>query len=113
MSYTSDQEIEGSPTPPPEPEEVTVSEAIEDAPGPELRKLVKRLWDRFTNTRSTIDDALRRPIDKSSGMMRKAFEYCRNCHEYYDVDLNALGVCRYHSGEGSDVCSQTRLQANM
>lgn len=63
MSHTSDQEIEGSPTPP--PEEVTVSEAIEDAPGPELRKLVKRLWDRFTNTRSTIDDALRRPIDKS------------------------------------------------
>ncbi|KAL1581746.1 hypothetical protein WHR41_09447 [Cladosporium halotolerans] len=41
VSHSSDQEIEGSPTPP--PEEVTVSEAIEDAPGPELRKLVKRL----------------------------------------------------------------------
>lgn len=109
MSYTSDQETEGSPTPP--PEQVTVFGAIEDAPGPGLRKLVKNLWDHFADTRPTIDDNLRRPVDKSPGMMRKALEYCRNCHEYYVVDLNAKGVCRYHSGEGPDVHSQTRLRA--
>ena len=103
----SDRETVGSPSPP--PQSASITEAINDAPAPELRKLVQRLWDHMSATRPLIDLTLMRPLGDTGDLKRKAFEECRNCQEYYDVDLNEMGACRYHECESqvifTNMCS--------
>jgi hypothetical protein len=102
---SSARETSGSPTPP--PQNTTIFDAINTSPCVELKRLLWIIWTRYPSARTTIDNTLRRPMDSSGTLKRKAFEKCKNCGEAYDVEDNDMGDCRYHPGKGRNIISRS------
>jgi hypothetical protein len=92
------RETSGSPTPP--PQSITVQDAIEEAPATELKRLMQRVVADVPEARTLIEAALLRLLgngsELTSGLKRKATEECKHCHEFYQIEDNKKGVCRYH-----------------
>jgi hypothetical protein len=93
------RETSGSPTPP--PQSITVQDAIEEAPATELKRLMQRVVTDVPEARTLIEAALLRPLgdgggESTTGLKRKATEECKNCKQFYQVEDNRKGVCRYH-----------------
>jgi hypothetical protein len=102
---SSARETSGSPTPP--PQNTSIFDVINTSPCAEVKRLLRTIWAKHPLARTTIDDTLRRPIDKSGTLKRKAFEKCKNCGEAYDVEYNDMGDCRYHPGKGRNLTSRS------
>lgn len=96
---SSGRETSGSPTPP--PQSTVIFEAINTSPCVKLKQLLRTVWTAHPPARNTIDNTLRRSMNSSGTLKRKAFEKCKNCDEAYDVDCNTMGACRYHPGKAS------------
>jgi hypothetical protein len=59
---------------------------------------VQRLLSNVPEARALIEATLLRPLNngESSGLKRKATEECKNCKQFYQIEDNKKGVCRYH-----------------
>jgi hypothetical protein len=95
---SSARETSGSPTPP--PQSISIQNAIDEAPAAELKRLVQRLLADVPQARPLIESTLLRPLgngeSSSNGLKRKATEECKNCKQFYQIEDNQKGVCRYH-----------------
>jgi hypothetical protein len=107
------RETSGSPTPP--PQSITVQDAIEEAPATELKRLMQRVVADVPEARTLIEAAPLRPLgngsELTSGLKRKATEECKHCHEFYQIEDNKKGVCRYRPCKSFDTSEPANFQS--
>jgi hypothetical protein len=67
---------------------------------------MQRVLAEVPEARTLIEAVLLRPLgnggggsgesNSSTGLKRKATEECKNCKQFYQIEDNEKGVCKYH-----------------
>lgn len=96
--------ISGSPTP--EPEEISLEDAITNASLARVREVLTEVCLESEHARQIATERLLAPLADQQGKKRSLYETCKHCKAEYDVSANEKRDCVYHPGKLSSKRSQ-------